>query len=212
MLPMAGFSLFPKDKKFFAYFEQQSSNIVQMAQQLRDLVYVWENVNERVGFLADMEQDGDAIKHDIAVLMHRSFLPPLDREDISELTNALDNIADSIHDAADRLYLYNVERPGGRARELVDLIVQATMEVEAGICEIKDKISQPQLLTRSMAINQIENSGDAVYRAALVELFINPKDMASVVKWREIYKKMESAIDGCEVIANILEALAAKYC
>jgi len=209
---MAGFSLFPKDKKFFAYFEQQASNTVQMAQQLKDLVYIWENVKERVGVLADMEQDGDAIKHDITMLMHSSFIPPLDREDISELTNALDNIADRIHDASDALYLYNVERPGGRARELADLIVQATIEVEAGIIEIKEKFSQPDLLKRSMAINQIENSGDEVYRAALVELFINPKDMASVVKWREIYKKMESAIDGCEVIANVLEGLAAKYC
>jgi uncharacterized protein len=208
---MANISLFPKDKKFFAYFDQQASNIVQMAQQLKDLVYIWENVKERVAVLADMEQDGDAIKHDITMLMHSSFITPIDREDISELTNAMDDVADSIHDAADALYLYSVERPGGRARELADLILQAAQEVESGVSEIKGKISQPDLLKRSMAINQIENSGDAVYRAALVELFINPKDMASVVKWREIYKKMESAIDGCEVIANVLEGFGAKY-
>ncbi len=208
---MANLSLFPKDKKFFAFFDQQAENLVQMAHQLKDMIYIWENVKERTNILTDMEQDADAINHDIMTLLHRSFITPLDREDISELTNAVDDVADSIHDVADALYLYGVERPNERARELVDIILQATLEVEGGISEIKGKISQPEIFKRSMAINQIENSGDAVYRAALVELFICPKDMASVVKWREIYKKMESAIDGCETIANILEGFAAKY-
>jgi len=82
-----------------------------MAQQLKDMIYIWENVRERAAVLADMEQDADAINHDIMMLMHSSFITPLDREDISELTNALDNIADSIHEAADALYLYRVDRP-----------------------------------------------------------------------------------------------------
>ncbi len=127
------------------------------------------------------------------------------------LANALDDIADNIHEAADALYLYNVGRPTERARQLADIILQAVLEVEGGIQEVRGKINQSDLLKRSMTINQIENSGDEVYRSALVELFINPSDMAAVVKWREIYRKMESAIDGCEVFADILEGIAAKY-
>ena len=199
---MGKLSLFPKEKKFFAFFEQQAQNIVQMAQQLKDMIYIWENVKERAGVLADMEQEGDAITHDIMTLLHRSFITPFDSQDISSLANSLDDIADCIHAVADTLYLYGVERPNDRAKELSDIILKAVLEVQGGLSEI---------LKRCVTINQIENSGDVVYHTALVELFIQPNDMASIVKWREIYKKMESAIDGCEVFADILEGIAIKY-
>jgi predicted phosphate transport protein (TIGR00153 family) len=204
-------SLFHKDMKFFAFFEQQADNIVKMAQQLKDMVYVWQNVKERAGMLADMEQDGDAITHDIMTLMHRSFITPIDREDISSLAHSLDDIADRIHAVADTLYLYRIESPNDRAKELCDLILKATLEVKVGVAEINTKIRQPEALEASKNINQIENSGDVVYRTALAELFVHPNDIASLLKWREIYKKMESTIDGCETFANVLEGIAAKY-
>jgi uncharacterized protein len=204
---MAKFSLFPKETKFFAFFDQQAENIVKMAQQLKDMIYVWQNVRERAHVLADMEQDGDAITHDINKLLQSSFLPPLDREDISALTNSLDDIADNIHEVADTLYLYKVDRPTDRAKELADIILKAVLEVQGGTSEVNSGVRQTQLLKRCETINQIENAGDAVYRAALVELFERPVDMASVVKWREIYKKMELVIDGCERFANVLEGI-----
>jgi predicted phosphate transport protein (TIGR00153 family) len=203
-------SLVPKDPKFFAFFEQQAENIVKMAQQLKDMVHIWQNVKERAGVLADMEQDGDAITHDIMRLLHRSFITPIDREDISALAHSLDDVADRMHAVADALYLYNVEAPNDWAKELSDLILQATLEVQGGISEINGTIRQAELLKRFMAINQIENAGDVVYRTALVELFDHSTDMVSVVKWREIFQKMENTIDGCEDVANILEGIAIK--
>jgi len=211
VVSLSKLSLFPKDLKFFAFFEQQADNIVKMAQQLKDMVYVWQNIKERAGLLAEMEQDGDAITHDIMTHMHRSFITPIDREDIASVTHALDDIADRIHAVADTLYLYSIESPNEKARELCDIIVKAALEVKGGVAEIGSKIRQTEALERCKNINQIENSGDEVYRTALAELFIHPDDLASLLKWREVYKKMEAAIDGCETFANVLEGIAAKY-
>ena len=137
---MPRWSLLPKEPKFFAFYEQQANNIVKMAQQLKDMVYVWQNLKERVSVLADMEQDGDAITHDIMRLLNSTYNTPLDKEDIPAMANALDNIADRIHAAADALYLYRIESPTERAKELCDIIELAALEVEGGISEMSRQI------------------------------------------------------------------------
>ena len=137
---MNKFSLIPKETKFFAFFQQQAENIVKMAQQLKDMIYIWQNVKERASVLADMEQDGDAITHDIMTLLHRTFITPFDREDISALAHSLDDIADRIHAVADTLYLYKIEGPTDRAKELCDIILKAVLEVEGGVSEINSRI------------------------------------------------------------------------
>jgi predicted phosphate transport protein (TIGR00153 family) len=210
---MGKLSLFRQETKFFAYFQQETENIVKMAKQLKDMVYIWQNIKERASILADLEQQGDAITHDIMTLLHRSFITPLDREDITALAHSLDHIADRIHSVADTVFLYSVESPTDRSRELSDLILQAVSEVAGGVSEVSSsRIRHPEdILKRCVTINQIENAGDVVYRAALAELFAQPNDMAFVVKWREIYKNMKSAISGCEACADVLEGIAAKY-
>jgi predicted phosphate transport protein (TIGR00153 family) len=204
-------SLIPREKKFFALFEQGTQNAVKIAQQLKDMVHIWENVKERVGVITDLEHQGDAITHQIFEQLHRSFITPFDREDIALLAHSLDDVTDFIHAAADAMLLYKVERPTHRAKELVDIVVQAVAEVERAVSEIHDRISRKQLLNRCVEINRLENIGDGVYRSAMAELFDGSADMAGLIKWREIYEHMESVIDRCEDIANILEGVAIKY-
>jgi predicted phosphate transport protein (TIGR00153 family) len=205
------FSLFPREQKFFVLFEQSAQNAVKIAQQLRDLVNNWENVKERVEMITSLEHDGDAITHQVIAQLHRTFVTPLDREDIALLAQTLDDITDLIHSAADAMLLYKVERPTDKVKELVDIVIQATAEVEKGVAEINNRIDKDKLLKRSMEINRLENVGDSVYRSALAELFVNSPDFAYLIKWREIYEDIESAIDKCEDIANILEGIALKY-
>ena len=205
------FSLFPREQKFFVLFEQSAQNVVKIAQQLKDMVNTWENVKERVEMITSLEHDGDAITHQIIAQLHRTFVTPLDREDIALLAQTLDDITDLIHSAADAMLLYKVERPTDKVKELADIVVQATAEVEKGVAEIHDRIDRDKLLKRSMEINRLENVGDSVYRSALAELFVNSPDFAYLIKWREIYEDIESAIDKCEDIANILEGIALKY-
>jgi predicted phosphate transport protein (TIGR00153 family) len=205
------FSLFPREQKFFVLFEQSAQNAVKIANQLNDLVNTWENVKERVEMIASLEHDGDAITHQIIAQLHRTFVTPLDREDIALLAQTLDDITDLIHSAADAMLLYKVERPTAKVKELVGIAVEAATEVEKGVAEINSRIDRDKLLSRSMEINRLENIGDSLYRSALAELFVNSPDFAYLIKWREIYEDIESAIDKCEDIANILEGIALKY-
>jgi uncharacterized protein len=127
------------------------------------------------------------------------------------LAHSLDDVTDFIHAAADAMLLYKVERPTHRAKELVDIVVQAVGEVERAVSEIHNRIERKQLLKRCVEINRLENMGDSVFRSAMAELFDDSADFAGLIKWREIYKHMESVIDRCEDIANILEGVAIKY-
>ncbi|MFH1141921.1 MAG: DUF47 domain-containing protein [Chloroflexota bacterium] len=204
-------SFVPREKKFFVLFEQSAENVVKIAQQLCDMVSIWENVKERVGVITDLEHQGDAITHQIIAQLHSTFVTPFDREDIALLANSLDDITDLIHSAADSMLLYKVDLPTSKAKELAEIVVQAVTEVEAAVSEIHGRIERNRLLRRCIEINRLENVGDTVYRSALAELFADSRDVAYLIKWREIYEHMESALDRCEDVANVLEGVALKY-
>ncbi len=201
----------PRDKKFFVLFEQGAENAVKIAQQLRDMVCVWGNVKERVAMIAVSEQQGDAITHQFMAQLHRTFITPFDREDIAHLAQSLDNITDSIHAAADAMLLYKVDHPTTRAKELADIVVQTTSEVQKAVSEIKGRIEREQILGHCVEVNRLENLGDEVYRAAMAELFSETTDVVHLIKWREIYDHMEDALDSCEDVANVIEGVAMKY-
>jgi predicted phosphate transport protein (TIGR00153 family) len=205
------FSLFPREEKFFVLFEQSAQNVVKIAQQLKDMVNTWENVKERVGTIAALEHEGDAITHQIVAQLHRTFVTPLDREDIALLAESLDDITDFIHSAADAMLIYKVECPTDKVRELVDIVVQTVIEVEKGVAAIHGRIDRDKLLKLCVEINRLENVGDSIYRSALADLFFSSKDYAHLIKWREIYEDIETAIDRCEDVANVLEGVALKY-
>ena len=139
---MFKFSLTPKDKKFAVLFEQSAHNAVKTAHQLKDMVCNWENIEERLVIITDLEHDGDAVTHQIMAELHRSFITPFDREDIALLAHSLDEVTDYIHSSADMMILYRVGQPTGRARELADIIVQAAAEVEQAVSEVHDRIDR----------------------------------------------------------------------
>ena len=144
-------------------------------------------------------------------LLNRTFITPFDREDICSLASSLDEIADHINSAADAMLLYRVGTPTEKARELSDVILQATTEVKGAVSEIGGNIDKTRLFKYSVEINRLENLGDKLYHAALAELFANAQDIANLVKWREIYEYMELALDACETVAAVLEGVAIKY-
>ncbi|MDM8000788.1 MAG: DUF47 domain-containing protein [Dehalococcoidia bacterium] len=210
---MFNFSLMPTEKKFAVLFEQSAHNAVRIAQQLRDMVFTWENIEERLAIITDLEHEGDAITHQIVAQLHRSFITPFDREDIAVLAHSLDEVTDFIHSSADMMVLYRAGRPTARARDLAEIIVQTATEVQKAVSEIRShsRINREELLKRCMEINRLENDGDSVYRAAVAELFSDSTDTSYLIKWREIYEHMENAIDRCEDVANVLEGVALKY-
>jgi hypothetical protein len=143
--------------------------------------------------------------------LNRTFITPFDREDITLLAHALDDVIDLIHAAADTMLLYKVKTPGLRARELADIIVQIVGVVEQAIPQLRHRGDVQQMLNYCVEINRLENVADKIYRAALTELFDNSMEIAEVIKWREIYQQMENATDKCEDVANVLEGVALKH-
>jgi len=205
------FPFIPREEKFFNLFEQGAQNMVTAAHKLKELVDTWENVEEKVGEITKLEHEGDTITHQIMAQLHRTFVTPFDREDIALLAHSLDDVTDFIHAAADAMFLYRVDSPSQRARELADIIVQAATEVEETLPQLRHRIVLSQILKRCVEINRLENMADRVFRSAMAELFDDSTDIAYIIKWREIYEHMEQATDRCEDVANVLEGVALKH-
>jgi predicted phosphate transport protein (TIGR00153 family) len=197
--------------KFYELFEESAQNMVKAAHKLKDLVDTWENVGEKVGEITELEHEGDRITHQIMEQLHRTFVTPFDREDIAVLAHSLDDVTDFIHATADAMFIYKVDAPLQRAKELSDTIVEATTEVAKAIPELHHRRPLKPIIEHCVEINRLENVADDIFRAAMAELFSNTKDIAEVIKWREIYEHMESATDRCEDVANVLEGVALKH-
>ncbi len=208
---MFRFPFIPKEEKFFGLFEDSAKNVREAAQELKNLVDTWEDVEKKVAEITELEHEGDTITHQIMAQLNRTFVTPFDREDIALLAHTLDDVIDFIQAAADTMFIYKVDHPGQRAKELADIIVQAATEVERAMPNLRRRAELKQVFERCVEINRLENMADRVYRSAMGELFENTTDMADVIKWREIYECMESATDRCEDVANVLEGVALKH-
>ncbi len=208
---MFKFPFIPREPRFFDLFEDSAHNMVKAAQVLKELVYTWEDVKKSLDEIADLEHKGDTITHQIIAQLHRTFVTPFDREDIAMLAHTLDDVTDFIHAAADAMLLYKIDRPTQRAKELADIIVQAAVEVEKVMPQLRHRAELKKILPRCVEINRLENVADDVFHSAQAELFNDTPDMAQVIKWREIYEYMESATDRCEDVSNVLEGVALKH-
>ncbi len=208
---MFRFLLAPRDKRFFELYEKSASNMVETAQVFRGLVTDWDHIEAKVNQIDDLEHAGDTITHDIMAHLHRTFVTPFDREDMALLGHSLDDVTDFIHAASVAMHTYKVSRPGPRAIELAEIIVQAADEVAIAISKLRQHTSLKQVLENCVEINRLENAADSVFRAAMAELFDEAADIADVIKWREVYEHMESATDRCEDVANVLEGVALKH-
>ncbi|GAI94960.1 unnamed protein product [marine sediment metagenome] len=208
---MFRFPFIPREQKFFDLFEASARNMVKAAQVLKGMVDTWEDVGKSVDEITELEHEGDTITHQIMAQLNRTFVTPFDREDIAMLAHTLDDVTDFIHAAADAMFIYKIDHPSQRAKELADIIVQAAVEVEKAIPQLRHRPELEKVLPRCVEINRLENVADRVFHSAQAELFDNTTDLAQVIKWREIYEDMESATDRCEDVSNVLEGVALKY-
>ncbi len=207
------FPFIPKEEKFFDLLEESARNVVKGAKLLSELMNKWEDVESKIRHLKDIEHDGDEITHRIISQLHATFVTPIDREDIAQLAEYLDDVLDFIEEVAAHMLIYKVKRPSERAQELADILVKTASEVSAAIPMLRSRNTLNKLPEHFMEINRLENEADTVQRAAMAELFSDELDLAGVIrwmKWRDIYDHMENATDRCEDIANILEGVMIK--
>jgi uncharacterized protein len=203
------FGLIPKDEKFYKLFKDMTENIIEGARQLKDMLDNFSDPAASQRRIKDIEHKGDAITHEIIQKLNKTFVTPLDREDIYALASKLDDIIDLIDAAAQRVIMYNVSSITPEAKSLGFIILQATILVDKAVAMLGQK-SNDQIFKLCVEINAMENEADRVSREAIRRLFDEEKDPIQLIKWKEIYEFLETATDKCEDAANILESVVVK--
>ena len=202
------FGLIPKDEKFFTMFREMTWNIIEGAELLKDML---DNYHDPVSSqlrIKEVEHKGDTLTHEIIKKLNKSFVTPLEREDIYALSAALDDILDLIDASAQRFVMYNVEKPTSQAKELAFLILKACQVISKGVSHLGGKMEH--ISECCVDVNSLENESDRVCREAVSHLFQEEKDPIQLIKWKEIYETLERAVDKCEDAANILESVVLK--
>ena len=205
-------SFLPKENQFFFLLHQSAVNIQDVARRLQDLMHNFENVEAKVQEIKDREEFGDKIIHDITRALHRTFVTPIDREDILELAGRLDDVVDAIDEGAQYVLEYQIEHSTERAKNLSDIIVDCADELERAMEMLATRNSKLiDILPITVEINRLENVADQEASKARGELFSNGFGFADVLKWRDIYDDLEQATDRAEDAANVLEGIVLKH-
>ncbi len=202
----------PKDKKFFPLFEQAGTNLIEMAKKLQEMVNTTDPARrvELNKILEDLEHHGDNITHQIHLELGKNFITPFDREDIHSLASSLDDVADFIYGASNRMELYKVMNPSTAMKEIADLIAEATVHVATALNELKDLKNIRKITDSCVRINSVENKADYIFDKAVGDLFEFEKDAITLIKNKEVLSAMEDATDKCEDVANVLESILVK--
>jgi predicted phosphate transport protein (TIGR00153 family) len=196
-----------RERGFFDYFEEAGSNIHRAADLLDQLFHSWPDRRELSREIVVCEQEGDRITHDIIQKLNATFVTPIEREDILQLASALDDVVDEIEEAADYLGLYRIEAPMEQSLLLCHVLHQATRQIDEALPRLRDF---RDLRHYTVEVNRLENEGDRIVRGAIASLFDGGIDPMVVIRWKDIYDRLEEAIDACERVANILEGIVIK--
>jgi predicted phosphate transport protein (TIGR00153 family) len=197
----------PKEREFFDLFEEAGANIVHAAELLERMLETWPDHGELAREVLDCEHEGDRITHDIIQRLNATFVTPIDREDIYALASSLDDIVDFIEEVSDFMGLYRIEAPMAQAQELSKILHQSARAVAGAIPRLR---TFRDIQHYTVEINRLENDGDRMVREALASLFERGIDPMLVIRWKDIFERLEDAIDATETTANILEGIVIK--
>ena len=201
---------FPKQTDFFGMFEKAALNLNKGATLLVEMMEDFSTSEAKAKAIYEVEQEGDMLTHEVMRRLNKTFLTPVDREDIHALVSRLDDVLDLIWASADRATLFKVEESTPEAVELSKTLHETTSIITKAVSSLKDK-KYSYIQEYCIEINRLENAADKIYREALVKLFEDIKDPIMVIKWKDIYEHLEDATDTCEDVANILEGIVLKH-
>ena len=204
---MARLSLVPKDREFFNLFDEAGTNILQSAQLLDRLMKQWPDAGGLGREILICEQEGDRITHDIIRRLNQTFVTPIDREDIYALAAALDDVVDFTEEVADYLGLYKIEAPMSQAQDLARVLHSAARQIAEAMPRLR---GFRDISHYTVELNRLENDGDRIVREAIASLFDTGIDPMVVIRWKDIFERLEEAIDATEHVANILQGVVIK--
>jgi predicted phosphate transport protein (TIGR00153 family) len=205
---MARLSLVPKDREFFNLFDEAGANILRAAELLSQLIKQWPDAGGLGRDILICEQEGDRITHDIIHRLNSTSVTPIDREDIFSLASALDDVVDFTEEAADFMGLYNIEAPMEQAQHLTRVLEDSCRNIAQALSRLRGFQDINHYLVE---VNRLENEGDRITREALASLFKGGIDPMVVIRWKDIFDRLEHAIDATEHVANILEGIVVKH-
>ena len=200
----------PKETDFFIMFEKAALNVNKSAIILLEMMEDLSIADIKAKEIYEAEQEGDMLTHEIMRKLNKTFLTPVDREDIHSLANNVDDVIDLVWAVADRTVLFKLDSAPPEAVELCKTLLETTEYISKAVGCLKDK-KYSYIQEYCIEINSLENKGDRIFREALVKLFDNIKDPILVIKWKEVYEHLEEAHDTCEDVANILESIVLKH-
>ena len=205
--------LFPREERFFDLFERNAHNLVEGA---KALLLAFENADaletQRV-HLTEVEHWADEVTHQIMAALNRTFVTPLDREDIAGLAHALDDVVDYMEAALTRMLLFRLPQATPLAHELAQIILAQAESINRAMPLLRNKGAMAGIQECLVEINRLENEGDRALERALAGLYEDLPDLPALVermKWREVYELLETATDRAEDVANVLEAIVLK--
>ena len=199
--------LLPREERFFDLFVKQAENIHAGAEALVKMLSHYTGVPEQVQSIKAIEHEGDEIAHNVLTMLNQTFVTPLDREDIHELCSRLDDVIDLIDAAASRFVLYRVDKVREGTIDLVNVLLAATEEVTAAVRALS---TTENAMKHCIEINRYENESDRICRTLIAKLFDEEKDPVQIIKWKEIFEVIETAVDKCEDVANVIEGIVIK--
>jgi uncharacterized protein len=199
--------LAPSGREYFALFEEAGANVLRAATLLDQMLSSYPERRELAKEILICEQDGDRITHDLIHHLNHTFVTPIDREDIYRLAGALDNIVDYTEEVADYLGLYRVEAPMAQAQQMANILRDSCREIAVALPLLR---GFQDIARHTIEINRLENEGDRVTREAIAALFDHGIDPMVVIRWKDLYERLEDAIDATEDAANIMEGIVIK--
>ncbi|MCJ7742924.1 MAG: DUF47 family protein [Methanoregula sp.] len=203
-------ALLPKDAIFFDLFERQAGLLKEAASQLVALTEDFTNVKEKRQEIEKLEHKGDQVTHDIYEQLNRTFIAPLESDEISRLASTLDEVLDYIDGSAEKMFYYTIESTDSHMIELAKLIHMSTSEIESAVKSIRSLKNPRYIEERCIEVNRLENLADDVLAHAITDLF-KTTDAIRIIKLKDIYEHLEIATDNCEDVANTLSDIAIRH-
>ena len=203
--------MIPKEEKFFDLFDELVNKIEEGGVLFLDMVEHYEYSEPKIIKLKELEHEADVITHKTYEKMHKTFLTPIDREDIYALVNKMDSILDMIEASAARMSLYKVKVPAKEIIEQAKILNTSIKKVKYIVHSMRNMKNAKMIIDACVEINTLENEGDIIMRMTMTRLFEQEKDPIELIKWKEIFERIEEAIDVCEDVANVVEGIVLKY-
>ncbi len=199
--------LMPTEGKFFDLFCQHADLCVQGAQEMVGLMTNFDDIDMRAHAIEVLEKQADKVTHETIDLLHKTFITPLDRDDIHQLITRMDDILDLLEDAAQTVSLYDIKVITPEAKRLAELCLECTEKVKAAVSMLHNMNNSEKMLVICEEIDRLESDADHVLRAAMSKLFRDEPDVRNLIKLKAIYEILETVTDRCEDVANIIEGI-----